>query len=772
IIAAAYLQRNDFSSSNNWTKNKMDFSVAGIQYDVNGNLKRMEQEGVSFSGIVQMDRLNYEYYANSNQLKWVAEDVPTADYKLHDFTDKNSGIDYTYDKSGNLQEDKNKGISDIKYNTLGFTELVTFDNNRGTIKYVYDALGNKLQKIVTDNTVTNNPPLITVTSYNTQITYTGKEPIINFEEGRVRLTRKVNTLVPTAFAFDYYVKDYVGNVRMVLTDDPEYLNPYPYARMENATAGNEDKYYNITNRTPKPAALTGSQAYDDRYGQQMSKLSSAQGNNKIGPSILLKVMAGDIVHAETDYYYQSNGTQVNSGSLLADLVTNLISHLNGGNAGFTAKHEAATIGSGVQGDNLVGALIADQNNHYSNPLNSNRPRAFLNYIVFNEQFQAIAKGFLQVENPGPLQAPLVRTDINIDKNGWIYVFANNESQQDVYFDNFRVIHARGNILEETHYYPFGLAMNAISSRALAINPVNKIKHSGKELQNEEFSDGTSLNRYDFGARMYDLQIGRWMAVDPASEKMRRWSPFNYTFNNPTRFIDPDGNEPTSTNVRKNADGTYTVVGGNLHDKDRGIYIVDANGKRTGEKIGVSATMYSFYNADVHDPIEQQGWKGTINPKSMEGVKWYNSKIRNSTPDLVGYMMNASDGKKYDLKRLDPSGVPLTKTDARFNDRNYHHRGMYWNKEADGTPIYGSARDFGNTGAGFVAGWHSLGWETARVGFQALESGLSGGQEAAQSILAQRIGWLEGHQWFHNSFIGDMGPMGQVFGQATEYLKFW
>ena len=113
--------------------------------------------------------------------------------------------------------------------------------------------------------------------------------------------------------------------------------------------------------------------------------------------------------------------------------------------------------------------------------------------------------------------------------------------------NIRLSYAKNNnaaleILEENNYYAFGLKHKGYGGVNLG-NPNYHYKYNGKELQENSM--------YDYGARLYMPDIGRWNAVDPLAEKTH--DPYGYVWNNPMKFLDPTGMKGEDI-IKVNAEG--------------------------------------------------------------------------------------------------------------------------------------------------------------------------------------------------------------------------
>ena len=187
--------------------------------------------------------------------------------------------------------------------------------------------------------------------------------------------------------------------------------------------------------------------------------------------------------------------------------------------------------------------------------------------------------------------------------------------QDHQGNNRVVVDQTGQKEEVNHYYPFG------GTFASADNSIQPYKYNGKELDTKN-----GLNWYDYGARQYDVAIGRWNAVDPMAEKYYNWSPYSYCMSNPIKYIDPSGQ--TVVIWYKNDSGqtvSYSYSGGNVAHPNPFVQSVitayqynKANGVKVGNGGGAS-TVKIVENADIKVNVMETPLEVTYNPYAARGA---------------------------------------------------------------------------------------------------------------------------------------------------------
>ena len=467
---------------------------------------------------------------------------------------------------------------------------------------------------------------------------------ISQEEGRVRMKNS------TALVYDYFIKDHLGNVRMVLTDAKDSAF-YPVASLETANLAMEKLYYagEDSGRVNK----SGVSGYpSDTYTNPNDFIQQLSGSGfKIGTSIVLKVMSGDKFNLRVSSWYKKNGTVP---ATPVSPLTPLINALVSGIGGVTNAAHGATATELQNSGALVPGAVSFYSSHNTAD-STTKPKAFVNWILFDEQFKYVAasSGFEQVGADNAFTTH-VKNNLDISRNGYLYIYVSNETPNiNVYFDNLQVTHIKGAIVEETHYYPFGLTMSGISSQAANSTP-NKIKFQEQELASKEFSDGSGLEMYEFKWRMHDPQTGRFWQIDPLAQKYVYNSTYAFSENKVTGHRELEGLEAWSVNP--------TTVNGNP-----GLSATVTNANAPFSVTQGGATTGFFPNAQMNQQLGgamvSQGSllvpvnaNGDYNSYSGEGVQnfTYNTDnlaltpttttnvITNGAPVVINGNRNATD----------------------------------------------------------------------------------------------------------------------------------
>lgn len=219
MLTANYKKPDVPTSMNNYFEH--------VNYDKNGNITDIMRTGNvdpdSGNVLNYIDELHYTYDTNNKNLLLKVDDPSQSPQGFKD-NYNSSGDDYTYDANGNMKSDNNKEIQSIVYNHLNLpTEIRFSGTTNGTIYYLYNAVGQKINKLVEDEFQNE-----TLTDYLSGFHY--ENSVLQFfphAEGYVKVTGNVGRNGQIQFYFFNYVfnyTDHLGNIRLSYAQDPSNIN--------------------------------------------------------------------------------------------------------------------------------------------------------------------------------------------------------------------------------------------------------------------------------------------------------------------------------------------------------------------------------------------------------------------------------------------------------------------------------------------------------------------------------------------------------------------
>lgn len=244
---------NEGDRLNDWQGNYDE----SLSYDKMGNVQSLLRCGLLDDGSYGLiDNLSYSYHGNQLLKVDDAANGPYYQGAFHFVDGADEAVEYEYDANGNMVRDLNKCISSISYDLNNQPRKIEYNDGRNA-SYVYDAEGNKLSVSYNLTAMSSAQPQMPVMQstdvasanvsngqktidYCGNIIYDGDETMILNDVGYALCNKDNN------FSFHYYLKDHLGNNRVVVSEDGEIEQVNDYyptgALMASSMGGDTQRF--------------------------------------------------------------------------------------------------------------------------------------------------------------------------------------------------------------------------------------------------------------------------------------------------------------------------------------------------------------------------------------------------------------------------------------------------------------------------------------------------------------------------------------------------
>ena len=526
------------NSSNQWQPVSIFDYAESVSYDPNGNIVTYNRNGSPAIGASQqMDALGYNYYQGNNRLKYVTDDVNFTPNYTEDIDNQNNTNNYTYDAIGNLKTDFAEGITNTNWNVYGKISSITKNGN--TINYTYDAAGNRITKTANSKTtIYIRDASGNVMSVYEKPTEGAIEQVENgiYGSSRLGVVNKL-TISATATALAagygtaytstftrgekmYELTNHLGNVmatisdRKIAADNPDngiidYYNADVITATDYYPFGMKmpGRVYPLPPGTPPPGGGTPSSPAELYFNIFYDPVTYPYTGSTITLSHYLT--SNGWTNSQGAWSNPSpsgesgNALAVSSASPTTTTITLSLNVQSGFNTSFTSfsfYYKSNNGGYTAWSMTINGIQVG---NGTITPSGGN-----------NMQFTGLMNVANAVNNlTGSVTVVMTLSGGNHASNGSFR------------FDSFilngyvQQVQGGGGGTGTTNGYRYGF--------------------NGKEEDDEVKGDG---NQQDYGMRIYDPRLGKFLSVDPLTQKYPYLTPYQFASNSPISGIDLDGLE--------------------------------------------------------------------------------------------------------------------------------------------------------------------------------------------------------------------------------------